>query len=348
MVILILGETEIFARQHEAADNAFTRFLAVQFRHSVWRGLHFWDLLLPCFMFLSGVSLAFSYEKQKRLNYPWRRSFSKIIKRCGWLLFWGVLIYSVQDNKINIQFSNVLVELSIATFISFLLINRSAAVQLFVSLGLLLITELLFRFTGIKNFDQPFVDQHNFGNYVDLIVLGHVNGNYGTTYNVIPSSVSTIWGLMVGQLLLSSRENAIKLKYMIVCAACAIAAGFILDLTNITPMLKWIASSSFIFATGGFSIAALALCYWWIDIRQHTSYLSFFTIMGQNSIFVYLFYTFIGAKWMIGFSDVLIPGILGLAGVPYTIGILFSCLAVFAFHWYLCYFLYKKKIFFKL
>jgi predicted acyltransferase len=113
-------------------------------------------------------------------------------------------------------------------------------------------------------------------------------------------------------------------------------------------MLKWIASSSFVFATGGVALLALAVCHEWIDVRRHRRHLRFFTIVGMNSIFIYLFFSFIGANWLYQFADSLIGGLLSMAGLRREAGLVLSRLAVFAFEWYLCYFLYKRKIFFKL
>jgi len=115
MVVLILGETGIFTKLNQAFDNPFTRFLDTQFVHSKWHGLHFWDLLLPSFMLVAGVALALSYNKQQQLGHTWKQSFVKVLKRSFWLLFWGVLIYSVRNQQLNLQFSNVLTELSFAT-----------------------------------------------------------------------------------------------------------------------------------------------------------------------------------------------------------------------------------------
>ncbi len=80
MVILILGETSVFYKLHEAFPCSFTHLLATQFEHSQWQGLHFWDLLLPTFMFVAGTSMAFSYKRQKELHYSWRQSFIKTVK----------------------------------------------------------------------------------------------------------------------------------------------------------------------------------------------------------------------------------------------------------------------------
>ncbi len=348
MVILILGETSVFYKLHEAFPCSFTHLLATQFEHSQWQGLHFWDLLLPTFMFVAGTSMAFSYKRQKELHYSWRQSFIKTLKRRSWLLFLGVLIYAVRDNKLNLQFSNVLAELAFATLISFLIIRLHPGWQLATSILLLLATELLFRYTHIPGFDQPFTDQHNFGNYIDLIVIGRVNGHYGTTMNWIPSAASTIWGLMAGQLLLSNKSSKSKLSYLAGFGFIALVLGFVLDWAGITPMLKWIASSSFVIATGGISLIAFAICYWWIDVRKHKRYLLFFIIVGMNPIFIYLFFNFIGANWLYGYANILIGGLLNLVNIPLNIGAIISCLAVFAFEWYLCYILFKKQLFLKL
>ncbi|HXL58660.1 MAG TPA: hypothetical protein VN958_20500, partial [Chitinophagaceae bacterium] len=128
----------------------------------------------------------------------------------------------------------------------------------------------------------------------------------------------------------------------------AIVTGLTLDLGGATPMLKWISTSSFVLVTGGITLIALALCYEWIDIRKHKNYLKFFTIVGMNSIFIYLFFIFIGDKWLNGYMEVLCSQLLNLASLPLAVGAAISCIIVFILEWYLCYYLYKKKIFFKL
>ncbi len=127
-----------------------------------------------------------------------------------------------------------------------------------------------------------------------------------------------------------------------------ILTGLALDLTGITPILKWISTSSFVLLTGGISLIVLALCYEWIDVRKHQNYLKFFTIVGMNSIFIYLFFIFIGEKWLNGYIETLCSQLLNLANVPLIVGATISCIVVFILEWYLCYYLYKKKLFFKL
>ena len=151
-------------------DGTLFQSFMQQFFHHPWNGLHFWDLIQPGFMFMAGVSMAYSLNKQKQLGYTWGTSFKKTLKRCGWLFFWGVLDYAVRKTGLSFELWDVLTQLSFTTLVAFLIFEWSASAQIIFCVFLLLLTEVLYRFTNIPNFNQPFIDQHNFGNYVDSII----------------------------------------------------------------------------------------------------------------------------------------------------------------------------------
>jgi len=349
MVTLMLGETGFFQKLYQAFPNSFTQLLTTQFEHSEWRGLHFWDIILPAFMLIAGTAMAFSYNKQKQVDYSYKQSFRKVLKRSFWLLFWGILIYAVRDGHLNFQLSNVLTQLAFTTLIAFSVINKPLWWQLAASVFCLILPELLFRFIHIPGFDQPFVEFHNFGSYINKSLGIKLDLQHKTNFiNFISSGAHTIWGMMAGQLILSSKPDRIKINYIALFGLLTLFVGFLLDWMNVTPMLKWISTSSFVLATGGISLLVLALCYAWIDVYNHRRRLKFVTIVGMNSIFIYLFFIFIGDQWLNGYMDILCSGLLNLASVPLAVGSAISCLIVFAIEWYLCYFLYRKKLFFKI
>ena len=350
MVTLMIGETGLFLKWYHASPNSLTQLLATQFEHSVWHGLHFWDVILPAFMLIAGTAMALSYHKQQtQWHYSWNQSLLKVVKRSFWLLFWGVLIYAVKDQHLNFQLSNVLTQLAFTTLIAFLVIRKPAWWQLSVSFLCLLIPEILFRFIHIPGFEEPFVQNHNFGSFINQSLGIKLDDAHKTNFiNFIASGAHTIWGLMAGQLLLSNKSAKHKFISITGFGVLILWLGLGLDWAGITPMLKWISTSSFVLVTGGISLIVLALCYEWIDVLKHQERLKFFTIVGMNSIFIYLFFIFIGDHWLNGYMDILISGLLNLANVPVEIGFTLSCLVVFAIEWYLCYFLYRKKIFFKI
>jgi len=349
MVALMIGETGFFQKLFRAFPNPFTEVLSTQFEHSEWHGLTFWDVILPAFMTMAGTAMAFSYKKQQQSGSTWKQSFLKVLKRSFWLLFLGILIYSVRDGHLNWQLSNVLTQLAFTTLIAFSVINRPVWFQFTVTIICLLIPEILFRLIHIPGFDQPFVEFHNFGSYINKSLGIHVDILHKTNFiNFISSGAHTTWGLMAGQLLFSDKTSNQKFIYLLSAGILFITAGLALDLTGVTPMLKWISTSSFVLVTGGITLIVLSICYEWIDVRNHKNRLKFFTIVGMNSIFIYLFFIFIGDKWLNGYMEILCSELLNFANVPLPVGAAVSCIIVFIMEWYLCYYLYKKKIFFKL
>ncbi len=349
MVSLMIGETGFFIKLYNAFPNFFTQMLSIQFEHSEWHGLTFWDVILPAFMTMAGTAMAFSYKKQQQSGYTWKQSFLKVLKRSFWLLFLGILIYSVRDGHLNWQLSNVLTQLAFTTLIAFSVINRPAWFQFTVTIMCLLIPEILFRSIHIPAFDQPFVEFHNFGSYINKILGIKIDIQHKTNFiNFIASGAHTTWGLMAGQLLFSKKSSNQKFLYLVSFGLIGILAGLVLDVAGVTPILKWISTSSFVMVTGGITLIVLGICYEWIDTRRHQNHLSFFTIVGMNSIFIYLFFIFIGDKWLNGYVEILCSQLLNLANVPLAVGIAISCIIVFILEWYLCYYLYKKKLFFKL
>ena len=347
MVLLAMESAGVYEEFSKATEgqpilNGFFE----QFSHHPWNGLHFWDLIQPSFMFMAGVAMAYSLTKQYAQGMTWQQSFKKILKRCFWLFFWGVLDYAVRPSGLSFELWDVLTQLSFTTLVAFLIFRWSTALQIITCVALLLLTEFLYRFTNVPDFNQPFVDQHNFGNYVDLLLMNKVNHGGWVAINCIPTAVHTIAGAIAGKLLMSNKTG--KIKTLLIWAVICFIVGFGLDYAHITPIIKKIATSSFTIASLGFCLCFLSASYWWIDIKNHKKHLLFFTIVGMNSIFIYLFFEIVGDRWFTAYGKAITGGVLSILHTPETLTLIVSAISVFLAEWYLCYFLYKKKIFFKL
>jgi predicted acyltransferase len=348
MVLLMLESTGLYSHLNEYAQGTGWYFLTVQFEHHPWHGLRAWDLVQPGFMFMAGAALALSLDKQRQKGIPWGQSFKKALRRSGWLFFWGVLDYAVRPGGLSFELWDVLTQLSFTLLVAFLIFRWNITSQILFSIGLLVLTELLYRCTHVPGFDQPFTDQHNFGNYIDTILMHKINPGGWVAINCIPTAAHTIWGAVAGKLLLSNKPGITKVRYLLFAGLFCLAAGYLLDLANITPIIKRIATSSFTLASGGYAILLLTLCYWWIDIREHRQHLLFFQVVGMNSIFIYLFFEIVGDRWFNGYITAIASGLLQIAHMPAFVQAIFSSLCIFALEWGLCYFLHKRKIFFKL
>ncbi len=347
MVLLALESTHLFDHLLEWSEGSAMNAVVLQFFHHPWNGLRFWDLIQPGFMFMAGTAMAFSIERQSELGIPWSKQLKKAFRRSGWLFFWGVLDYAVRPGGLSFELWDVLTQLSFTTLITFLIFRLPVSRQLLISLGLLLLTEILYRFTGISGYDQPFVDQHNFGNYMDWVLMHKVNKDGWVAINCLPTAAHTIWGAIAGRLLLSTMPDGKKISYLIGAGVLCLMVGYSMDY-SVTPIIKRIATSSFTIVSGGWCLLALALSYGCIDFLQYRKHLEFFTMVGMNSIFLYLFFEIIGARWFNGYVGAVTNGVMDFVHVQGMLKMVITSLSIFGLEWGICYFLYSKKIFFKL
>jgi predicted acyltransferase len=345
MALLMMSSTSLYDYLYEKTDGEAANLFFRQFVHHPWNGLRFWDLVQPAFMFMAGTAMALSLNKQWSNGVTWNQSFKKILKRCGWLFFWGVLDYAVRPGGLSFELWDVLTQLSFTTLVAFLIFRWPVIAQIIACIGLLLLTEIVYRFTAVAGFDQPFTDQHNFGNYIDTVLMNKINKDGWVAINCIPTAVHTIAGALAGKLLLSSKN---KIRPLIVWGAACIIIGYGLDWSGITPIIKRIATSSFVLASLGCCLWFLALSYWWIDIKNHRRNLLFFTVVGMNSIFIYVFFEIVGGRWFNKYISAISNGLTGWFVHSDTVKFIIASVCIFTLEWLLCYFLYRRKIFFKL
>ena len=347
MVLLMAESTELYGHLLDASEHTWFHQVMRQFTHHPWHGLHFWDLIQPGFMFIAGVAMALSLRKQSAQGVSWGAQAAKMGRRCAWLFFWGVLDYAVRGDHLSFELWDVLTQLSFTLMLAFLIFRWKSAYQLLFSLGLLLLTEALYRLTHMPGFDQPFTDQHNFGNYVDWLLMRKINGGGWVAINCIPTAAHTIWGAGAGKLLMQALPDRRKILLLLAGAGSCLLLGYGLDGLGVTPIIKRIATSAFTLASGGWCLAGLALCYAWIDVGGHRRFLRFFTIVGMNSIFIYLFFEIVGHRWFNEYVTTLVTGVLQFPGISGTGALIIASLVIFTLEWLLCYWLYRKKIFLK-
>lgn len=318
--------------------------IGTQFHHHPWNGLRFWDLIQPFFMFIVGVAMPLSYSKRIKRGEAHRDVFKHIAARSFLLLILGWWLYCIPEGKIVFHMQNVLAQLGVTIFIAFLIMRKPALSQILISLGLLALTELVYRTFWIEGFNQPFVPDHNFGAWFDRLIAGKLSGGHWVSINAIPTTAHTIWGVLAGQLLMSRKTNKKKLLILVVAGIAGLAIGYGLD--PITPIIKRISTTSFVFASGGWTFLALALSFWLIDMMKFNKGVMFFAIVGMNPLFIYLFAHIGGAELIVQvirpfansvFSWIKEPGADLITASLATLGL-----------WYICYWMYKRKIFIKI
>jgi predicted acyltransferase len=117
----IIGAASLVSALKRMSPNRVTTFLAYELGHASWEGFHFYDLVFPLFVFISGVSLVFSLTKA--LEQQGRPAVLKRLFRRGLLLYaGGIFYYGGLDNIWpGIRMVGVLQRIALAYFFAGLL-----------------------------------------------------------------------------------------------------------------------------------------------------------------------------------------------------------------------------------
>jgi predicted acyltransferase len=110
----IIGAASLVAALKRMSPNGVTTFFAYELGHASWEGFHFYDLIFPLFVFISGVSLVFSLTKA--LEKTGRTAVLKRLFRRGLLLYAAGIFYygGLENTWPGIRMVGVLQRIAIA------------------------------------------------------------------------------------------------------------------------------------------------------------------------------------------------------------------------------------------
>jgi len=346
-MFLLIGEfTHLYEwLADESLEGTFAGLIAFQLHHHPWNGLRFWDLIQPFFMFIVGLSLPFAVNGRLKKGATQKKILRHVVKRSVILLVLGWALYCIGPGRITFRFQNVLAQIAFTYLIAYLIMDRSARFQILFSIGLLVITELIYRLFPVDGFNHPFVPNENFGAWLDLQYGGEDLNGHWVAFNALPTAAHTIWGVLVGKLLMSDASSKKKFMTMLLSGVFLIVIGYLLD--PLTPIIKRIATSSFVIVSGGWSILVIAILYWIVDMKQiNGRWTMFFTVIGMNSLFIYLFAHIGGTQFIESILHPFSFAIFGSAGeLAAHIG---TSVLVWLALWGLCFWMYRKRLFIKI
>ena len=95
------------------------------------------------------------------------------------LLAFGVGLHCGYNKKLVWELLNVLSQLSVTIQIAYFLMKYPIKVQLSVSVFLLLITDLAYRWFPVEGFNQAWVIDKNFGSWMDMVLMNKLNNGGG-------------------------------------------------------------------------------------------------------------------------------------------------------------------------
>jgi predicted acyltransferase len=266
-------------------ESSLAHFFASQLSHVDWEGFHFYDLIFPLFLFLSGVSMAIALPR--RLQREGLRSAVIHLLQRG-LIFSGGL----KDGWEKVRWLGVLQRIGIASAAAGLLsLFLSSRALVLLSISILAGYAALFALsTNLENGGNIFREGHNIVNSFDAAWLPG-RKHSGThdpegLLSTIPAVVTALLGLLTGRWLRSVRPPTEILRGLFAAGGVLILAGWAWH--PFFPIIKKLWTSSFVLVAGGWSLIFLSLFYWAVDIRGWSRWTPMFLWVGSNPILLYL------------------------------------------------------------
>jgi predicted acyltransferase len=246
-----------------------------------------------------------------------------------------------------IELSSALQPIAIAYFVATLLVRKSPKVQATIAASILAGYAMLLAFVPAPGIPAGTHElNHNLVNAVDLHFLRphwqiwpYAPEGWGTILSTIPTISTTLFGLLIGELLMSSRSEKSKAQMIGGLGILLLVLGYALSPAIPIIMKMW--TTSYGLVSAGWACLMFLLFYWFVDIRRHRKWTLVFVVIGMNPIFIYMATSILPIRELVGIFTKGVAQHLGAAGPP------FNALSVLVAEWLILLWMYRRKIFLK-
>lgn len=328
------------------------------FSHVSWEGFSPWDLIMPLFLFMSGISMPFSLSRYKSISDK-RPLLRRLAKRILLLWIFGMMcqgnLLALDPNTIYL-YSNTLQAIATGYLITALLfLFTSRRTQIITAVVLLLVYWTAMQFITVDGYGGGnYTPQGNLAEWIDNTVLGRfrdtaqvIDGkvvvadwyHYTWILSSLNFGVTVLTGLFAGYIAKDKIEEKKKLKLYFGTGITMVIAGWLWNFQM--PVIKTIWTSSMVLVSSGYCFLLMGLFYYWIDYKGHRSGITWLKVYGMNSIVAYMLANVVNFRCI---SESLFYGLEQYMGSYYSfLMTLWNIGAVYVIIW----FMYKRGIFLK-
>ena len=328
------------------------------FSHVSWEGFSPWDLIMPLFLFMSGISMPFSLSRYKSISDK-RPLLRRLAKRILLLWIFGMMcqgnLLALDPNTIYL-YSNTLQAIATGYLITALLfLFTSRRTQIITAVVLLLVYWTAMQFITVDGYGGGnYTPQGNLAEWIDNTVLGRfrdtaqvIDGkvvvadwyHYTWILSSLNFGVTVLTGLFAGYIAKDKIEEKKKLKLYFGTGITMVIAGWLWNFQM--PIIKTIWTSSMVLVSSGYCFLLMGLFYYWIDYKGHRSGITWLKVYGMNSIVAYMLANVVNFSCI---GESLFYGLEQYMGSYYSfLMTLWNIGAVYVIIW----FMYKRGIFLK-
>lgn len=271
--------------------------------HAEWNGWTPTDLIFPFFLFIVGISITLALGRRVEQGDAHKLTL-KIIKRalviygCG--LFLNLFPFLTFPASLStVRLTGVLQRIAVCYLItSLIFISTRWRAQMIIAAALLVVYWLaLTRIPTPEIGAGVLTKEGSIASYIDRSLLGnHIWKGGDKIYDpegilsTLGALATTLAGVLTGHILRSRHQTLSspieKVTAMFVAGACCIALGWTWNFW--LPINKALWTSSYVLFTTGIALQLLALCYWFIDIKNYRRWTYPFVVFGVNALALFV------------------------------------------------------------
>jgi len=350
----IIGGGSLILALAAATEWGWLQPIAEQMHHVKWEGFHFEDLIFPLFMFISGVAIPYAITSKVEKGVNRKDLLKTVIKRGLTLVLFGILYNGLLQNKelmhngiSDVRFASVLGQIGLGYLFAAIIVlyTKTLKWRIIWLAGILGGIALLQLAVPVPGYGAGLLDPEGGINaWIDRMLLpGRLHGKTFDPEGLlcIVSAISvTLMGAIGGHILRDGKPaSGRKSGILLITGAALIVVALLLS--PFYPIIKAAWTVPFNMLTAGISFVLLSLFYYTIDVKKWTGgiaswKITFFKVIGMNSITIYLGTRIINFGAIAGFF-------LGWLAGPWGEWIII--LGAISVEWLLLYYLYKNKIF---
>ena len=291
VLVAVLGQLDC-----EALNNT----VLYQLDHAGWEGVRVWDMVMPLFLFMSGVTMPYSLPKYRTQNGD-LKVWGRVLKRFALLFLLGMLvqgnILALDPGRVYI-YSNTLQAIAVGYLLTVPMVLYLKPWQQVAAIVVLLII-----YSVPMHLHGDWSTQCNFAAVVDKAVLGRFRDgsvlaadgavhfaawyDYTWLWSSLTFCCTVAMGSLAGYLTKNGNANRpLVARRLLLVGVVLVAMGALAGIWQ--PIVKRIWTASFTLYSAGWCYLLLALFYWWIDVKGHAKGWSWLLCFGCNAITAYL------------------------------------------------------------
>jgi predicted acyltransferase len=262
--------------------------------HAAWHGWTPTDLIFPFFLFIVGVSMAFSLAAQEARGAGRGAMLAKAAKRAAILVVLGLLLAAFPFHHLDLahlRIPGVLQRIGAAFLLASVVVLLTARrVQAMAIAALLLGYWAAMTLVPVPGHGAGDLGKDgNLAAYVDRAVLGtsHLWAQAKTwdpegILSTFPAVATVLLGVFAGRWLRGGRPPAERAVGLFLAGNAGLLLGLVWH--EAFPINKNLWTSSYVVFTAGMALHFLAMCYWVVDVRGWRRWARPFTVLGVNAI----------------------------------------------------------------